>query len=62
MSQAIAREHHFENGRFLIGGFAATIVITMMMYFGAPIMTEAPMDIAGELARMLGVPWMLGLK
>jgi len=47
--------------RTLIGGFAATIVITLMMYFGASMMIGAPMDIAGELARMIGAPWLLGM-
>ena len=47
--------------RILFGGFAASIVITMMMYFGASMMLGAPMDIAGELARMIGAPWMVGM-
>lgn len=50
-----------ETARILIGGLAATIVITVMMYFGASMMTGAPMDIAGELARMIGAPWVLGM-
>lgn len=47
--------------QILIGGFAGTIVITLMMYFGASMIIGAPMDIAGELARMIGVPWILGM-
>lgn len=47
--------------RTLAGGLAATLVITAMMYFGAPMMTGAPMDIANELSAMLGVPWLLGM-
>lgn len=47
--------------RTLIGGFAATIVVTMMMYFGASMMIGAPMDIAGELSGMIGAPWILGM-
>jgi len=47
--------------RILFGGLAASIVITMMMYFGASMMLGAPMDIAGEIAQMIGTPWMLGM-
>lgn len=47
--------------RTLIGGLAATILLTAMMYFGAPKMIGAPMDIAGELSAMLKVPWLLGM-
>lgn len=47
--------------RMLMGGFVATIVMTLMMYFGASMMIGAPMDIAGELARMIGAPWMVGM-
>ena len=49
------------HGRTLIGGFAATLVITLMMYFGARMMLGAPMDIAGELGAMLGLPWAVGM-
>ena len=61
MSQTTAIAHHMDTARILMGGFAATIVITFMMYFGASIMIGAPMDIAGELARMIGAPWILGM-
>lgn len=47
--------------RTLAGGLAATIVMTAMMYFGAPRMLGAPMDIAGELGAMLNAPWLLGM-
>lgn len=49
------------HGRILIGGFAATIVITLMMYFGARMMLGAPMDIAAELGAMMGLPWPVGM-
>ena len=49
------------HGWILIGGFAATVVITLMMYFGARMMLGAPMDIAGELGAMLGLPWPVGM-
>ncbi len=52
---------HPATSKVLIAGFVATIVITLMMYFGAPMMTGKPMDIAGELARMIGMPWMVGM-
>ncbi len=48
-------------GRILIAGFVATIILTLMMYFVAPMMTGAAMDIAGELSKMIGVPWMAGM-
>jgi hypothetical protein len=47
--------------RILLGGVASTVVVTMMMYFGARMMLGAPMDIAGELSGMLGLPWMAGM-
>ena len=47
--------------RTLAGGLVATIVVTAMMYFGASMMLGAPMDIAGELAAVLGIPWSLGM-
>ena len=47
--------------RIIAGGFASTVVVTMMMYVGARMMLGAPMDIAGELAGMLSVPWAAGM-
>ena len=61
MNQIATTTDHLNVGRTLLGGFAATIVITLMMYFGASVMIGAPMDIAGELARMIGAPWLLGM-
>ena len=47
--------------RVLAGGFAATVVVTMMMYFGARMMLGAPMDIAAELGAMLNMSWCVGM-
>jgi hypothetical protein len=44
----------------VVGGFAGTLAMTMMMYTVAPMM-GVKMDIAGSLAGMLGAPWALGL-
>lgn len=61
MSKSRLSEPHAPVTQILAGGLVGTIAITVMMYFGAAMMLGAPMDIAGELARMIGVPWMLGL-
>lgn len=61
MSELTATTDNVERTRIIIGGFVATIVITLMMYFGAAMMIGAPMDIAGELAGMIGAPWLLGM-
>ncbi len=44
-----------------MGGFAATAVMTFMMYFMAPMMNGQPMDIAAMLGSMLGDSWALGM-
>ncbi len=44
-----------------MGGFAATAVMTFMMYFVAPMMIGQPMDIAAMLGSMLGDSWALGM-
>jgi uncharacterized protein DUF6789 len=46
--------------RAIVGGFAGTLAMTMMMYLIAPL-TGVKMDIAGSLAGMLGAPWVVGL-
>lgn len=61
MSQQLSLATGQDTARILIGGFVATLVITLLMYFGAPMMTGAPMDIAGELSRMVGTPWVVGM-
>ena len=45
----------------LLGGFAGTIAMTMMMKFVAPFMLGKPMDVAHLLAEFLGGPWILGM-
>lgn len=45
----------------LIGGFAATILMTLMMYYVAPLMLGGPMDIAAMLADMIGTSWLAGI-
>ncbi len=38
----------------ILGGFAATAVMTFMMYFVAPMMIGQPMDIAAMLGSNVG--------
>ncbi len=45
----------------LLGGFAGTVAMTMMMKFVAPLMLGQPMDVAHLLAKFLGAPWVLGM-
>lgn len=45
----------------LLGGFVATLLLTMMMYFGAPMMIGNPMDIAAHLGTMMGGIWIAGM-
>lgn len=40
--------------RAIVGGLAGTIVMTLMMYFEAPIMTGETTDIAERLGAMPG--------
>jgi uncharacterized membrane protein YagU involved in acid resistance len=47
--------------RSLLGGFAGTVAITMMMYLVAPMMLGHPMDIAQMLGSMLGDNWWAGM-
>ncbi len=47
-------------GKTIAGGFVGTLVLTLMMYFVAPMMLGKPMDIAGMLGGMLG-GWMMGM-
>lgn len=61
MNISVATISDMDKTRILAGGIAATLVITMMMYFGASMMLGSPMDIAGELAGMIGAPWMVGM-
>jgi uncharacterized membrane protein YagU involved in acid resistance len=47
-------------GRAILGGIAGTIVLTMLMYIGAPMMGVPKMDIAAMLGSMLG-GWTMGM-
>jgi uncharacterized protein DUF6789 len=47
-------------GRVILGGFAGTIVLTMLMYIAAPMMGIPKMDIAAMLGAMLG-GWSVGM-
>ncbi len=48
-------------GKAILGGLAGTILITVMMYFVAPMMLGKPMDTAAMLGKMLGDSWILGM-
>ena len=48
-------------GKAILGGLVGTAVMTMMMYFVAPMMTGQKMDIAAMLGSMMGNSWMLGM-
>lgn len=45
----------------LAGGFAGTLLMTLMMQFAAPMILGHPMDIAAMLANMMGGVYMLGM-
>ena len=45
----------------IIGGLAGTIVMTLMMYFVAPMMMGGPMDIAAMLGDMMGMSDTVGM-
>ncbi|MBI3014261.1 MAG: hypothetical protein HYY65_04145 [Candidatus Tectomicrobia bacterium] len=45
----------------ILGGFNGTAVMTMMMYFVAPMMLGRPMDVAAMLGSVLGGSWLLGM-
>ncbi|MFQ5529045.1 MAG: DUF6789 family protein [Gemmatimonadota bacterium] len=45
----------------IIGGLAATIIMTLMMYFVAPMMMGGPMDIAAMLGDMMGTNDTVGM-
>ena len=47
--------------RVLLAGLAATLLLTLMMYKGAPMITGKAMDIAGELGAMMALPWGMGM-
>ena len=45
----------------IAGGLAGTVLMTLMMYFVAPMMLGHPMDIAEMLGKMMGNSWGLGM-
>lgn len=45
----------------ILGGFAATVAMTAMMYLIAPMMLGRPMDVAASLGSMLGGSWAMGM-
>lgn len=45
----------------LIGGFAATILMTLLMYYVAPLMLGGPLDIAAVVAGLLSTGWLAGM-
>ncbi len=45
----------------VMGGIAATLAMTLMAIYVAPIMTGMPMDIAALIAGMLAVGWGVGM-
>ena len=47
-------------GRTMLGGLVGTIVLTLLMYIGAPMMGIPKMDIAAMLGSMLG-GWTVGM-
>ena len=47
-------------GRAVLGGLAGTIVLSMLMYVGAPMIGIPKMDIAAMLGSMLG-GWTVGM-
>jgi uncharacterized protein DUF6789 len=51
---------HPNIGKTIAGGFAGTVVMTMMMYLAAPMM-GLNMDIAAMLGGMLGIGWTGGM-
>lgn len=52
---------HPNLGRAIAGGFAGTVVMTLMMYYVSPMMMGMKMDIAAMLGSMLGGNWTAGM-
>ena len=48
-------------GKAIAGGFAGTILLTLMMRFAAPMMTGQKMDMAGKLGGMTGMGPIAGM-
>lgn len=47
--------------KLFLGGLAGTVVMTLMMYFVAPMLLGHPMDIAAMLGSVMGGSWVLGM-
>ncbi len=52
---------HTNPGKTILGGAVGTVVMTLMMYFVAPMMLGGPMDVAGMLGGVLGGSWIMGM-
>jgi uncharacterized membrane protein YagU involved in acid resistance len=61
IADRITRDMAEKSLRGLLAGFVATVLLTMMMYFGAPMMIGKPMDIAAHLGAMMGGAWTAGM-
>ncbi|MFQ5695255.1 MAG: DUF6789 family protein [Terriglobia bacterium] len=48
-------------GKAILGGVVGTVLITLIMYYVAPMMTGGPMDIAAMLGSMMGNNWWMGM-
>jgi hypothetical protein len=48
--------------KVFLGGLVGTAVMTLMMYFVAPMMLGKPMDIAAMLGSVMGGSWALGMS
>lgn len=48
-------------GKVILGGIVGTVVMTLMMYFVAPMMLGRPMDVAAMLGSVLGGSWAMGM-
>ena len=45
----------------IIGGVVGTILLTFMMYVGAPVMIGQKLDMAARLSSAMGGGWLLGM-
>lgn len=52
---------HLRPGKAILGGIIATVAMTFMMYFVAPMMLGRPMDVAAMLGSVLGGSWAMGM-
>ena len=48
--------------KMLLGGFAGTLIMSLMMKFAAPMLIGQPMDIAAILGKMMGGIYAIGLS